>query len=374
MAITIEELVVAPTADEVFEKLLDACEAVQIPARKWRKGSVARTILTVVAVLMAQFMAVVAANVAAGFLTFAAGKYLTAHAKDVYDVDRIAATFATGQVTLTNSGGAIYAIGANELVVRSSITGARFKVTQAFVLNAGASVIVDVEAITSGSANTVAAGEVNELETTLAKVTVTNASAIIGFDEETDDELKARCKAQRGTWSVYGPRDAYEAAALGAKLAGGSPTNIRRVKVSKASSTGTVTVVCATPSGAPTGLEIAAAQLACETLAKPDTVTCNVVAATPIASAQALTLWAKGGTTATLLARATAAHAALIATYPIGGIAKTEGGTGYFYADRVASVLISSSPEFFDIDGAADIALTSTDVIVDASTFDLRIL
>ncbi len=371
---TIEELVIAPTAEECLEKLFDICETVQLPARSWRKGGVARTILTVVAVLMAQFMAVVAANVAAGFLAFATGKYLTAHARDVYGIDRIEATFATGEVTLTNSGGAIYNIGADELIVRSTITGARFRVTEAFVLGANSSVTVDVQALESGSASSVAPGEINALETTLARVTVLNSSSVIGFDAESDAELKARCEAQRGTWSVYGPRDAYLAAALGATLTDGSPTNIRRVKVSTGSSVGFVTVVCATASGAPTGDELDAVEENIEKLARPDTVNYEVLAATPLPVSQTLTLWARGGTADILTERAEAALDSLIETYPIGGIAKIVGGAGYLYADRVAAAVISSSPEFFDVDGASDVALASTEVVVSTYTLDLRIL
>lgn len=208
--IPIEQLVRAISSDELFEKALDMLETINIPARSWREGGVARSLLGVGCELGAQGAAIVTMCVRGCFLLFGSGVYLTAHAKDVYDVDRIKATFAGGFVTLTNEGGATHTVGADECIVRASSTKARFRVTEAFVLPGNSSLTVAVSAIEPGSKSTVAPGEIDEFETTLARTVVTNEVGLVGQDEETDANLVKRCLAKKGTWSPFGPRDAYE--------------------------------------------------------------------------------------------------------------------------------------------------------------------
>lgn len=382
--ITIDRLIQEKTADEIFELALDSLEAVGIPANSWREGGVARSIVAIFSQFGAQGSSVLASCVKGMFLLFAEGVYLTAHAKDVYDVDRIEATFATGYVTLTNTGGAVHTVGADECVVRSSNTGARYRITEAFVLSSGseASPTVSdplaVSAIEPGAGSSVAPAELDELETTLARVTVFNESAIVGRDAETDAQLVVRCLAKKGTWSPFGPRDSYEYAALSALLEDGSPVSVTRVAVSRYSSTGQVTIVCATPSGAPSEVELEAVRASVEAKARTDTATATVSAAITKDTALTIILWARGGSEAVLLAAAEDAFAELIAEYPIGGYSKTDGGQGYLYLDRVAAAVIGSSPEAFDVDFGdddEDIALDEDEVATytTTTTFEVRI-
>lgn len=377
------ELLIRPiTAPALAELLFDGLETIGIPARSWREGGVARSIVGVVSTLGSQGSKLVADAIAGMFLAFAKEQWLTAHAKDVYDVERIEATFAAGFVTLTNTGGAVHTVGADELVVRSSNTGARYRVTEAFVLGSGSptsptTITVAVAAISPGAASSVSAGELDELETTLAETAVSNAAALIGSDAESDEALRARCYLKRATWSPLGPRDAYEYAALTAKLPDGAPTNITRVRVSRYSSTGTVKIVCATPSGAPTSDAMDAVSDAVESTARPDTVTVEISAAVPIETEHSLVLWCRGGSIPVIHARAQAALATLIASWPIGGIAKSEGGQGYLFADAVAAAVVGSSPQAFDVDfdgGAIDIPLAFNEVAVNTTTIDVRLV
>lgn len=374
--IPIEQLITPLSADDVFEKLLAGLETVGIPARSWRPGGVGRSILGVVAELGYQGSSMVTAAVRGTFLAYAEGPWLTAHASDVYGVERVAATFASGQVTLTNAGGAIHDIGADELVVRSSASGARFRVTQAFVLGASSSITVDVQAVDAGAASTVAPGDIDTLETPLERVTVSNGASIVGRDAESDDALRARASAARGTWSALGPRDAYYAAAFSARLGDESPTSISRVQVSNASSTGTVTVVCATPTGTPSTADLNAVRGEIEAKARPDSVTVNVLGAVAHPTAKTIRIWARGGTPSLIIANAQRALAEMIAAYPIGGIAKVDGGQGYLYDDAIAATVIRSSPEPFDVDflvGGGDVPLAPHEVATNTTTFEVRL-
>jgi hypothetical protein len=374
-------LVQAPTADDIFNKLQDALETVGIPARSWRSGGVARSILGAIAQLGFMGTSIITDAIAGNFLAFGKGDYLTAHAKDVYDIDRIVATFAYGTapdgVTLTNTSGALYTIGADEFLVSSSITGARYRVPVPFVLGANTSISVDVVAIESGSASSVAPGEIDTVDKPLTGVTVTNPTSIIGRDEETDADLVIRCKAKKGTWSQFGPRSAYEFAALSAELSPGVPTTINRVAVSKYSSTGQVTVVCATPTGTPSSLELAAVVANVEAEARPDTVQVTVSGATTHPTSRVVTIWAKGGTASIIQGNAAKALADMIATYPIGGISKTGGaGTGFLFAEHISAIVGTSSAEIFSVDlsDTSDLSLGAAEVAVDSSTFIVRVV
>jgi phage-related baseplate assembly protein len=378
--IPIDVLVRPVTSDDIFEKALDMLEVVKIPARSWRDGGVAKSVVGILSEFGAIGVNVVASIVGGFFLAYATGDYLTAHAKDVYDTDRIAATFATGVVTLTNVRPLAHSIGANEMILRSSNTGARYRVTQAFTLDAGSTgtpetLDVTVSAIEAGAASTVAPEELDELETTISGVSCANEASIVGRDAESDEALRKRCMMKKGAWSPFGPRDAYEYAALTALLVDGTPTSITRVRVSRYSSTGHVTIVCATPSGTPSVDELAAVRASVEAIARPDSVTVTVSGATPVATSHEITIWANGGTETIIKANAEKALTAFISAYPIGGLAKSDGGQGYLYADAIAAAVIGSSPEAFDVDfeDGSDIELDDDEVATNTTTFVVRI-
>ena len=374
--IPIDVLIRPVTSDDIYEKALDILEALQVPARSWKEGGVAKTVVGVLAQLGAMACVVITFLVRCFFLAFAEKDGLTAHALDVYDVDRLPATFASGPILLTNKGGASYTRGANEVIVTSSNTSARFQITEAFTLLGGSdasptTITVNARAVDAGSASSVAPAEIDDFETKLGpRVSVTNETSLIGRDEESDDELRKRCSLKKGTWSPFGPRDAYEYAALSATFDDGTPTSISRVWVSPFSSVGRVDIVCATPSGTPSDDELAAVRANVEKSARPDCVTVVVAGAIPHAISHVVTIWANGGAASVLLANAQAALSLFYSTYPIGGLKKSDGASGYVYLDKVDSVLGNSSPEVFDVDFAstADVALAWNEVAVNTTT------
>jgi hypothetical protein len=384
---TIDELIQSYTPADVQTHLENLLEAINVPAKSWRSGSVAKRLLVTVSTLGSQATVLSSSIVAGLFLLLGSGSLLSAHAEDVYDVTRIPATFATGFVVLTNTGGTVFTVGANECIVRAGDTKKTYRITSGFTLGAFAtSAPLPIEAMEAGSASTAAATEINEFETPLTLVTVSNPAAVVGRDAETDADLVQRCLLKKATWSPHGPADAYEYAARSATLVGGTPTNITRVKVSPSSSTGEVYVYCATPSGTPTSDEIAAALANVQTYAQTDTDKVFVLGATPVVSSQTVTIWARGGVQATIIARAQAAVAKLIATYPIGGIAKVEGGQGYLYLEAIGAACIRSSIdestgqsagyEVFDVDfgvSDADTPLNPNEFATNTITFDARI-
>ncbi len=377
--ITIDDLLKSPTEDEVMEDFLSRLEALSVPARSWRKGGVARTMLRVVAATYAGFSSLIVQVTKAGFLETSEGAWLTLLARYVYGVERIPATFATGKLTLVNAGGGLFNFGPREFRALSSTTKKAFTNLAGFSLGPGATLVIDVEAVEAGSSSSAAPASVTEFETTLLRVTVTNVTAIVGSEEESDVDLRQRCRDKLAALSLLGPRGAYAYAVRTAKRGDGSPVAVNRLSVSPSSSTGRVTVYVASPSGPPPLPDLDAIRGSIEAIARPDTVTVEVLAAKPVAFKSALTVWAKrtdGMSADDIQTSVEKKLEGFVASYPIGGIPKPPLSTkGYLYAEGIAGTAKSAHPSIYAIDGAtSDLPLKAGEVATLAAAVDVRIV
>lgn len=370
--IPIDELIEAPTGDQVNERVLDNLEAAGLRARSWRQGGALRTIIRILSIIIAAFASSVALLARGQFLDLATGGWLKWLAYYVYGVTRIEATFAGGEVTLTNKGGGIFPnVQPGGLIVSASSTGKTYRNTTAFSLGIGESVTIPVEAFEIGSASSAAAGTVDTIDTvSFEGVEVTNALAIIGTDVEPAEQLRTRCRDSRGQ---RGTRAAYRYATRSAKRADGSFIGVSRDKYIVAN--GVVRVVCATPSGAPSLADRKDIRASIEELARVDTDTVIVDAAFPSTVAGTVRIWAvptAGITAAFLIDEAQKALLAFMPSYPIGGYTKTEGGIGYLWATAIESVVKAVHPSIYDVDlVGGDVALGVLDVVTLASTFEV---
>lgn len=370
--LTIDDLFTAMTEDQVLETFLSALEGFGIPARSWRKAGAYRTILRVVAKSYAGFTTVMVAAIKSGFLDTAAAGWLTLLAFYVFGVTRIAGTFATGTITLVNAGGGLYTRNPGEFICKCTSSGKQYYNTAAFTLNPNATLTgVPIQAFELGSAsNALADGEgnptIDAMVTPLAGVTVSNPAAVVGTDPETDDALRQRCRNKLGSLSPNGPRGAYEYAVASATHLDGTPVNVNRSAVSPESTKGTVTIYIASPSGTPTSADVDAVVASVEAIARPDTVTVTVLAATAVPVSKSLTVWAK--TTAGLDADTLASLVgdelvALGEGYPIGGIKKTGSPNGYLYASKIEAAAGEAHDAIFAIDGVgSDVLLNPGEV------------
>lgn len=374
--ITIAELLVPVTTDQQLEKFLTALEDIGIKARSWRQAGSLRSILRVVAAAYAGFSTSILGFVQAGFLETALGGWLTLLAFYVYGVTRIAATQATGKVTLTNSGAGVYSIAINTL--RIIANGKAFTNVAAISLNPGNVLSVDIIAIEAGTASNVAVGATWTIETTLPGVTCTNSAAIVGANAEIDADLRQRCKDRLGILSGRGPRGAYAYAIRSAVRTDGSPVDVNRHSISPSSSTGTLTVYVASPSGAPAPADLAFISTSIETYARPDTVTVSLNAATPVAFAKTLTVWAQrvdGVSAADIKALVEAALIAAISDYPVGGIAKPPSTQGKLYATFLEGVAKCAHSSIFAIDGVGvDVNMSPGQVATLAATVTVTLV
>jgi hypothetical protein len=369
--LSFQDLVTPVTEDQFMERFLSSLETVGLKARSWRPAGVYRTILRVLAGTCASFSDLQARFIRSNYLELAEGNWLTWTAFYVFGVIRPDATFASGQVSLTNAGGGVYDWVPGQLRIVNSTTKKAYTNKADVHLSALGTATFDIIAVEIGSASSSAAGAIDRVETFFGDISVTNAAPVIGSDAMPDADLRQLCVDKRSAKSVYGPRGAYRYAIRSALRADGSGVNINRVSVSPSSSTGRVTMIVASPSGVPAGDDVAACAANVEVIARNDTSTSVLSGATGHTITRALTIWARkqpGLSADDIRALAQTQLVALARDYPIGGIIKGGPG-GYFWADSLDGAVQKAHPAIYSVDGlGADELMAIGEVAVFAVT------
>jgi uncharacterized phage protein gp47/JayE len=371
----IDQLIKPLTRDQVKESMYRLLTAAGLQVTSWQEGGVARTIIAVCAAIFAGFTEVIALAIRANFLDLAEGIWLTLLAYYVYGVTRIEATFASGQVTLVNAGGGVYTFEPNEFFCRNPTTDAHYTNVSAFTLGAGQTLTIDVRAVEAGAGGTSSAGQISSLVTAMLSVTVSNATALVGRNQESDPALRQRCRDALGSLSPNGPEAAYVYWAKSATRADGTTVDVNRVWVSKSSSTGQVRVIVASPSGAVPGTigdlttDLGAVNHAIQTKVVPLVVTCTVESAVPVEIAVTGTAWVMAAANLSNSAwQESFEHEvdAYLSEAPIGGYVLTS-APGHIHRNALIGVVerVSKSVVKFDPSlPAGDVALAEGEVPV----------
>jgi phage-related baseplate assembly protein len=250
---TLDELTTPLTTAEVRAKIYAALAARGVSTTGWKSGGVTRTIIESTSIVLAAFSRLQALIAKSGFLETSEGDWLTLVARYVYGVERNEGSFATGTVTLTNTGGGVYSGDAGDLVFSNSETGKTYRNTAAFSIGAlEEDVEVSVQAEELGTDSNASPGAIDAFVTPLVGVTVTNEAAVVGADPETDAALRARALLKTGALSPNGARDAYVYVATTAERADGTSIGVTRVRTI-ADGDGNVDVYLATAAGAVQG-------------------------------------------------------------------------------------------------------------------------
>ncbi|AKT38248.1 baseplate J/gp47 family protein [Chondromyces crocatus] len=250
MNIPLDQLIRPLSRDEVKASIYSILKAVGLPVTAWQEGSVARTIIAIVAALFAGYTEVMVLAIRAGFLDLAEGIWLTLLAKHVYNVDRLEATFASGVVVIDNAGGGSYTFDSGEVIFLNPATKKTYTNAVAFTvgpLETGKQ--VDLRATEAGSTSTAGPGQINAFETKFLGLSCSNPAALIGFDAESDPALRQRCRDSLGALSPNGPEAAYLYVAKSARRPDKTPIGINRVYIPPALGDGSVYAYVATPSG-----------------------------------------------------------------------------------------------------------------------------
>jgi Baseplate J-like protein len=372
-------LLTSPTPASVRATLVSGLIALRIPANQWRAGGVASSLLTVSANLLAGFAATLTSAISAAFLGTATGPWLVLLAYYVFGVTANPGTFATGSLTLTNTAGGLWSFPAGGVTAQNPITGQTYVSTQALSLAPMGTATIVFQSTTVGSGGSSAANQITTLVTAMTGVTVTNPAALVGLDADSDATVVAKCQAARAGRSYFGPSGAYYAAIYGTtNPSTGLPLDINRIRVVNVSDMA-VGVYVASPSGAPTPSDLAAAQTAVTAAAQPMNVTAQVYPCTVVSDARPITVWAQTAPTAAGSDVATIEEEALDAideyysAYPIGGLARPPSPQGYLFASAVSGVLKGADPLIFDVQGVtSDLALTAGQVVIYTGTITTR--
>lgn len=190
----VEDLITPVTEAQAKASLFGFADGFGLVTTAWQKLSPLRTVFAVCARLFAGFSTLQAQVNAAAFLDTSTKGWLTLLAYFVYGVTRIPATYARGTVTITNGGGGVYSFGPGDLVVLNPTTKKTYANVDAIVVAAlEPGMDITVQASEAGSASTAAPGQVVKFVAASPQLTVTNAEALIGDDEELDEELRDRC-------------------------------------------------------------------------------------------------------------------------------------------------------------------------------------
>ncbi len=376
MSISISDLFTPLTAAQFRAKMVAELIVLGIPADKWIAGGVASSLLTVASIMLALTSTLVSTTIKGFFLPTATGDGLKALAFYVYGVDVPDASFATGVVTLTNSGGGIYPYVAGAYFAKNPTTGQTYTNSANFSLGANATLDVPMRAVNVGSIANSVPGSVTVNVTSLTGVTVTNAAAFVGVDSPTDDAIRSLCLNRLASLSVRGVRNVYAYAiqtAINPITMG--PVNINRWTISESSHYGTVTMYVAAPSGAPDANDLTGIRTRVEAVARPSGVEVDVLGATEAAYSPTIAAYVRvpaGVLQATVKDAVDAAVLTYITAYPIGGVTAADDAhssfTGLFgdgIVGAIAQGVTSVGGTLLSVRGASDLALTVAQVATD---------
>jgi len=356
---TLDELLTPPSRDQIRQRLIEALRDMGFPLNDFNPGAVGRHVAVEAPALgLEDLWRMVAAIARGGYLSTASGPWLDLLAEEFYALKRKPAAFARGVVHLSALPGfGPYEIGPGDLWVGTA-DGKRYSNITGGTLPQGGTLDLLVQAESPGASYNVPDGAITVLHTPLPGVSVVNLAGWLveaGADEETDEELRARCRARWAELGGGATKAAYEYWALTAHP---SVTKVR-ILDDHPRGQGTVDVVIWGEGGI--GSEVVGVVDAYVQARRPLTANVLVYAATPRVVALSGVVYAVPG--ALTQARAAVARelAALQREVSIGGTLYHSRVIEALFARPYVSNVALSSP-------IGDIALGATEALVlDAS-------
>lgn len=327
---------------------------------------------------------------ASGFRSLASRPWLGIVALEIYGVPPRGADRATTNVTVTNSSGAVYGpFQIGELRLKNSTTEAIYENAEIVTLLFGVNPVLPqsgprratmgVRAVEAGEASTAQIGEIDELETPLEGVTVTNAQPAIGQDEESSESLNRRIDARIGTFGVDGATgfatggtaSSFESIALngvdnggGVPREDGSRITVTRTQLLRDDDTGELTLYVADDDGPLAGGDITLVEAAVQAYAEwiGTTVTVSNTVAVPILVEGTVTIQGAAATNAQIEAQWDVELAQASRIAPVGGFVIPPSLTGTIPLRYVENAIENAG------DAGKATAFTLVDIELDAPT------
>ncbi len=373
--ITLADLLQPQTREDARASLYNALEDLGVSTTGWKSGAVVRTIVACVSVALEAGLAMQNRIARAGFREYVQDRaWAVLNATQIYSYTPRTATFAAGTLTINNTAGWQFTdVQPGEMIVQASSSKKNYTNTEVFSIDPlEVGVPVAFRALESGSASSIHAGGIDTLVTNYLGLTITNASAWVGLDEESIEEINQACDDSLDSKSPAGPSGAYSAAARAALRQDGTAIGCTRFRATDAS--GVVTLYCATATGGVTGdvndpaTDLGAIAVAMQAWAAPTGITALPASATPVTVNIAYTAVFATTSGVTVAARETAIETALgvfFSSEPIGGHIIPP-AAGKLFADALEGVIRAASPGCITVavtTPAADVELTLDEVV-----------
>lgn len=384
----IDSLLTPKTADEIEAEVLDVATSLGLDVTSWQPFGVFRTLLRILAEREAGYSSLNVEVTKGGYLQLSAEVtpeggpgWLDLVGVYFYNVPRIEATEATGNVTLTNASGVQYTGSAGDLRFANRLTGKTYVNTGIFTLDPLSDLDVDIQAEESGSDSDASAGDITIMVTPLLGVTCTNAAAVLGSDNESNAAYVLRCQQSLAAKSPNGPNDAYNYVAKSVP-SGTDPDEvsgpITRAETFGNPTTGVVSVYIANSSGEVDAPDVAVVQDAIDAQATPVNVTATVESAVAVTQAFVGTIHIHNSTLtdAQVSAKVQNAIDKYLAAIPIGGTFLTDAITGKLYFDALIGVIFASDSQIAQAtlsSPSGDVTLANNEIVT-ASSYTFTVI
>lgn len=358
---SLAQLLVQETTTAIYDRAIELATSVGLPVTSWQPGDPTRSLYHLLSRTLSSAEQIVVKYIAAGFLDHATGEWLILLAKQVYDVDAIEATRATCTCLLTNLGGGNYTFEPGDITAKTT-TATYHNTTGGTLSGVGATLSLEFESDDVGSNGSAAAHAITALDTSLPYITITNTTAALGLDKESDESLRIRCRAKLGMLSPTGPKDAYN------YIATSTVSSVTRAKTVGDSAYGSVDVYVASTYGTVGQTDLTTITKAISQSVAPQCVSFRVNSAAVSTVIVNYQLWlydTVGKTQAEIKAEVEAALIALFASRPIGGDV-ISGLSGAMYLSLIKRTIESVYPNHaFRVEltsPAADVVLAANEV------------
>lgn len=332
------------TESENLASFLDVFRTAGFAVDRWRAGGAFVTLARALARGLTTGTGLVRGLAEGSFLDLASGDWLTLLAASWFRLQRRPASYAEHTITLHNGPGSVpYTVVPGQVWVSTSATpgaGHRFRNTGAGPLPASSELALTFRAEQPGAAYNVEPGTPLVMVTSLPGVTPhLTALVTAGLDEETDEELRTRCRSR---WATLAPEHCMPGAgwefwALTMPDGVTARDGVTRAycDIDNPDGPGTLTVYLAGPAGAVTEDVRTAVDADLQALEVPGAV---VTVASAVEHPVSLTgeVWIVPGVEDTPAA-VRAALNALLAKMPIGG--RTIGNVSGIFRDELEQAL-----------------------------------
>lgn len=353
MALALDDILAIETWQSILQDILDVADDLLLKVTSWQAGQPIRSALVYVSQKISQVQTQNREAIAGGLLDYAAGDWMTLLALSLYRVTRNPALFGSvDNFSYQNNGPDDAVFAAGDLVVAHNVSGATYRNQDDITIAPGTTKTdITIVADVAGADSSAGPDTITELVSVKVGGVVTNPTALLGTDAESDADLATRCRLKLGSLSPNGPKEAYDFVVRTPYFDDGTPCCLTSVPFMRSNvvldvDNGALSVYCATAVGAPTDDDVAIADAAIDKWATPWLTNATALAAEEVNIPVSYEVWiaASNLTVAQQEAKIVAQLATYFKTTPVGGNRIEPDDDGVMYQDGLIVQISTSLP------------------------------